>query len=293
MDATRNLHQTAIHLFKKAGKANQSILTLGGTGPNGSTQIAPLSLIGNDYLNELKAINIVSASAFAYFLFLAHRDNKLRRDNYLEYDRLVRQLHGASFWHATCRFSIWKFAKRPLFHIDSIRNTVELLIEKEFACRPLKDFPENLRFWSYCDNHQANILISPKAFPNMQVWQAIAACLSIKFIHGTFEYEGFKFSDPIFSPSFPALRRSFLKTSDNHLYFNFKKTLSSKNVNFVINRQTSMPMVDLFLDFFMFAFNLPNTRINQTHRYTLSMLDDSIRGHSAELLSPPLNSNHV
>lgn len=272
MNPKRQSHFAVISEFKSLAPARDSILTLGGTGPNGSTQVLPLHYFGQDYLSQMATINILSASSFAYFIFLALEHNQLRQNNYLEYDALMRKLHKASFFKAAKHFARWGLPSKPLFENTLVKSTVELLFEKNFANKPLRFFEPNLTFWAFCSASNKNIAITPESFPKMKVWEVISACLSIPFIHGEFRYDGHQFSDPIFSSSFPSLRRSILRPRNNHLYLNFKKTHQSNNVYFIKNTGASLPIFELFTDFVLMVANIPNARINRTHAQTLDVM---------------------
>ena len=103
----------------------------------------------------------------------------------------------------------------------------------------------------------------------MRVWEVINACVSILFIHGEFSYAEHSFRDAVFSPYFSQLRRDFLNDGKNHLYLNYRKTHISKNIVFLKNRETKFPLVQLILDYVMMIANIPNWRINSTHRSVL------------------------
>lgn len=269
-------HHEAIAEFKSKAPAGESILTLGGTGPNGSTQVLPLYYLGQNYLSQLAAINILSASSFAYFIFLAFEQNQLKRQNYLNYDTRMRRMHRASFFRAAKHFARWRLPSKPLYDNALVKSTVELLFEEGFAHKPLSDFDANLTFWAFCSASDKNVAITAKTFPDMKVWEVISACLSIQFIHGEFIYREHRFSDPIFSSSFSGLRRKILRSKCNHLYLNFKKTHQSNNVHFLKNSSSRAPMVELFIDFLLMVSNIPNARINRLHAYTTNViLDDS------------------
>ncbi len=264
-----------IEKFLSRAPVRESTLTLGGTGPNGSSQIGHLDALGLDTLKQLKTINILSASAFAYFLYSAYLENKLKRDNYLNYDNNTRRLHQASFLRACIHFCRFGLPKKPLFRSENIRETIDMLFEDSFYKRPLSSFSPNLVFWAYCSNQQTNVPISPISHPDMTVWEVTSACVSIEFIHGRYSYLNHQFSDPIFSQNFCELRKRLLRNSSNHLYLNYKKTAVSKNVIFLQNQPIKMPLLDLIADFAMFSANIPNAKIKSTHEAILSMLDNS------------------
>lgn len=264
-----------IEQFLSRAPAQESTLTLGGTGPNGSSQIGHLNALGLDTLNQLKTINILSASAFAYFLYRAYLENKLKRDNYLNYDNNARRLHQASFLRACIHFCRLGLPKKPLFCSENIKETIDMLFDNSFYERPLSSFSPNLVFWAYCSNQQTNVPISPISHPDMTVWEVTSACVSIEFIHGRYDYQNHQFSDPIFSQNFCDLRKRLLRNSNNHLYLNYKKTAVSKNVIFLQNRPTKTPLLDLVADFAMFSANIPNHKIKSTHQAILNLLDNS------------------
>lgn len=252
--------------FTSRAPAADSVVTLGGTGPNGSCQIAVLELLGPDRVHQLKTINILSGSSFGYFIYLAFYQGMMRMDNYLSYDRGVRELHGASMLRALRHFCSSGAKNGGLYDNRLIKATVFHLFKPEYADRALRTFSSNIAFWSYCSNSRDLIKITPEAFPDMKVWQVITACLSIKAVHGEFSYGGHRFSDPMFCPLFKKLFKLLVQDDDNHLYLNYKRTEVSKNLVFLKNQPLKIPLLALVYDFLSFTFNFRNGRLNRTHR---------------------------
>lgn len=268
-------YETAGHLiehFLTRGQLHESSVTLGGTGPNGTSQLALLELIGFDKVRALKAINIISGSVFGFFIYLAFKEGKMHVEHYLNYDKGARHLHGASLIKGASFFCGLKRGRSSLYDNHLVKATVNYLIHEEFCERPLRSFDANLVFWAYCGRRQALIKITPETFPDMTVWQVITACLSIRFIHGEFTYGDYQFSDPMFSPQFKVLVRKLLRSGDNHLFINYKKTQVAGNIIFIKSQPCRFPNWVLLRDFLTFTCNMKNPRLIKTHRQNVELL---------------------
>ncbi len=259
-----------IRIFKERADASQSILTLGGTGPNGSIHALYLKALGATTVQSLAEINILSASAFAFFIYIANERGSLNTLHYIHYDKWVRKKHKKSFLTILKHFSRFRLPDKPLYSHDLIKETIYYLFESDYAELTLKDFEHKLRFWVYCSITQKNICISAENFPDMMVWEAITASSSIPFIHGEFTYRGHSFRDGVFSPSFKSLLQTLKRTNRNHLYLNYKKNANRKQLLLVSNTDSSTPMIELVADYAMFICNIPNRRVNKTHQLLLN-----------------------
>lgn len=260
--------------FLSAAPAALSTITLGGTGPNGSCQIAVLEQLGFDTIQELKSVNVLSGSAFGYFIYIAFLEGFMRVENYLHYDVGVRKLHDASFFRGVRHFCTRRYKRGSLYENHCVRETVFHLFDPEFANQELRVFSGNVAFWSYCSVTQQLVKISPTTFPDMRVWEVISACLSMTSIHGEYAYREHRFSDPMFCPAFRRLIRTLIRDSGNHLFLNYKKTQVSKNVIFLKNQPLRMPVISLIYDFIAFSFNFSNSRMVETHKQNVALFSD-------------------
>ncbi len=259
-----------IRIFKERADASQSILTLGGTGPNGSIHALYLKALGASTVKSLAQINILSASAFAFFIFTANERGALNIDHYMNYDKWVRAKHKQPFLKILKHFSRFRLPDTPLYPHKLIKETIYYLFDAEFSELTLKDFEHKLRFWVYCSVSNKNLCLSAENFPHMTVWEAITASSSIPFVHGEFKYQGYSFRDGVFSPSFKSLLQTLKKTNFNHLYLNYKKNANRKRLLLVSNTDSLTPMIELVADYFMFICNIPNYRVNKTHRLLIN-----------------------
>ena len=67
-----------VRQFKENVECEPSTLTLTGTGLNGAAQVEILCEIGVENLEKLEKINVVSGSAFSYFILHAYYSGGLR-----------------------------------------------------------------------------------------------------------------------------------------------------------------------------------------------------------------------
>lgn len=258
-----------INIFKQRAEPSQSVLTLGGTGPNGSIHTLYLQALGYDYVRKLSKINILSASSFAFFIFVAKEMGFLNLKNFENYDRWVRNKHKKSLYTIVTHFWGLRLPENALYTQVHLRETINYLFSEDFLSMQLRDFEFNAHFWVYCSRQEKNLSISADLFPAMRVWEAISAASSIPFVHGEFDYKGGSFRDGVFSPQFKMLHQNLQKTSSNHLYLNYKRNAERKNLLLVSNTDSKVPMLELVSDYFMFICNVPNWRIKRTHRWVL------------------------
>lgn len=251
---------------------SESVLTLGGTGPNGTSQLPVLELLGYENIQALKKINIISGSSFGYFIYLAFYSGHLLLENYRSYDKGTRVLHKASLIKVIKHIVRGDYKHASLYDNSKVKETVNYLLAPGFCDRPLSSFPSNMSFWAYCVKNNTLVEINSTKFPNMKVWEAIASSLSVKAIHGHFEYGGYHLVDPMFSPKFKDLVRTLLKNNQNHLFLNYKKTSVSRSVIFLKNQPLRLPLLSLLYDFFSFTCNFKNPRVIRTHHHVLSLL---------------------
>lgn len=255
-----------LDIFLSRSATKKTVLTLGGTGPNGTCQLAIVDLLGFEFSQNIDVINLLSGSVFGYFIYLAFFENKIKTHNYLNYDCGVRKLHKASLMRAIKYFFTLNKKNKSLYECERVKETVFYLFDPEYANRELQSFNNNMVFWGYCSKREELIKITADTFPTMKVWEVIAASLSIPFIHGEFEYEKYLFSDPMFCPKYKILIKSILKNSENHLFVNYKKNQLSRNVIFLKNQNIRFPTLCLIYDFFSFTCNFKNNRLIKTHK---------------------------
>src|SRR5687768_2411733 len=85
-----------VDAFLSMGQPEELILTLDGTGVNGSIQYVVLSRIGFERLTRFKSVNVLSASTYAYLCFLAMHsgDYQWNENSAKRWDRFNRQSHS-------------------------------------------------------------------------------------------------------------------------------------------------------------------------------------------------------
>ncbi len=250
--------------FKSLDSPNNSIVTLAGTGPNGGCQIPLLHILSYDYLRQVKTLNVISASAFSFFIFLANHHNKLNIAGFLDHEDHTRQTHGFPFVKLLANL-IRGNPKKNLYDNQLISKAIDNLFLSSFSSLQLKDIDLPVNFPLFCLRKQDFVSINAKTYPNMTIREVSHACVSIPWIHGSFEIADLVLIDPIFSKKFSHLRRSMLSNKANHLYANHKKNGRAGYVSFIQNEDIGKPDTYLALDFIKFYFGIKNKRIVNTH----------------------------
>lgn len=245
--------------------AHTSILTLAGTGPNGSSQLQILKKIGRENIRLMSQVNVISGSSVSYFIYIALLEGGFKAEGFKNYDKLVRKLHKGSITGFLMHLLTRRHKAKPVFDNQLLQDTLCIFFEREFISRTLSTFDENVRFYAHCQTKEKIVELSAKNHPEMTVEDVFRACVSISFLHGPFYYEGYKFVDATFSKSFSSLRRQLLATDKNHLFVNIKKHAESRNVIFVKNDDLKFPVMHMFLDFSCLCMGIPNGKVKRVH----------------------------
>lgn len=276
---THNIdHSDIISAFKQRAEGKPTALTLGGTGPNAASQIVTLDHLGKAYVEGLDQVNLISGSAFGYFIWQAFFEGMLTLDAFAHFESRVRKIHRASFLNGLKHIVSPRKQAKALYRNDLIKQIALLLFEESFIEQPFSNFNTNLRIWAYCSNTQTCHAITPTSHPNMKLWEAICATSSVPRLYGHFDYSAspevgiHRFSDPNFSEQSRQLNRRLLQWDGPHVFMNYKKTEISRNVLFLKNETSKLPNLQLMSDFAMFILNIPNRKVTRTHADTLQTL---------------------
>lgn len=262
-----------IQRFITAASKEPSVLTLAGTGLNGAAQVSILSKLGLKLLCELNQVNVVSGSSFSYFIIQAYYTGGLRADQFAHFDTLNRSLHRGGITKTLARLAPVILHQGAFFNNDLLGETGKHLFTDDFCARTLNTFPANLRIWSYCQRTNRIVEISTRTgFGDMTVPDLIRATASANFLHGQFDFAGYHFLDPNFSPKSAALIRKFFTIQGNHLLVNFKRS-SIRGSTFLLKQDDSrLPSISILRDFLLFILGIPNPYINSTHANALAKL---------------------
>ncbi len=262
-----------IEQFKSRSHNEPSVLTLAGTGLNGAAQVAILCRIGAPLLMQLDKVNVVSGSAFSYFIVQAYNSSGLRADQFTDFDKLNRSLHGGGIMRTLLRLGRVVFRRGAFFENDLLGETAKNLFTDEFCARTLDSFPGNLSFWAYCELTQGIVELSTEnGFGSMTVDKLIRATASAPFLHGAFKFAGHQFVDPNFSPQSGRLIKAFFATRNNQLLVNFKRSSTRGSTLLVQQDSSSRPALTILRDFVLFTLGIPNRYIRKTHINALAAL---------------------
>ena len=261
---------THIHRFKSQAEPHQSSLVLAGTGPNGAAHVTTLSALSLDYVEQLQGVHVISGSVFSLFSCLSHRQGSLQRNNFANYDLVVRDIHQASVGNAVKRLVGRKTPQRALFDNERIRDTVERLFGRDFVAMPLAALSYPYRFYAYCSNKKEIVELSVDTFPKMTLAEVAMATACVPFMHGQFIYGDMALSDPIFCPLIRPFRKSMFSLPGNKLYVNHKRSGLSGSVYFVKAEERRFPELSMGFDFLSFNLGISNGYVNSLHRWLVS-----------------------
>jgi len=252
--------------FKNKASAENSIITLAGTGPNGASHVGVLQELSLDYLRQVNKVNIISASSFSFMIYLAHCQGDLNINSFLNYDSLIRDKHSSSLGKVIKHILKGNISNRNIYPNDLIGEAITMLFGERFSNTRIDEVDLPLSFYAYCEKNNKVIDISRETFPEMTFMEIGRTCVSIPAIHGAYQYQDYQFIDPIFSPLFSKLRRHLFKNPNSQLYVNYKQTKDSGKVYFVQPEHKVFPEITLMTDFLKFYTGVPNKNINKTHR---------------------------
>lgn len=262
-----------VRQFKGDNTPSNAIVTLGGTGLNGAVQAWALKELGKDYLDQLKAFNILSGSVFSYILFLGLTEKQpINQEFFTHFDKLNRRFHRASFFGGAKHFLFKGGIKQGLFANNCLGDTLFNIFDRSFLSRTLAELPAHCHFYTYCHKYHKVFEMTPDSeFSDMNLTEILRACATVTPMHGYFHYKDYQLSDPMFTSLYPSLRKKLFSTQLPHLYINFIKEGKSRNMTFVKHHQLKHPKYIMLRDFIKFYLNIPNKSIDQAHR---SVLED-------------------
>ena len=265
-------NQYLLRFKERCDVGQASVLTLAGTGPNGSSQFSLLNSIGHQRLAAMARIDVVSASAISYFFYMAAREAAIKVDGYSEYEATARKMHKGSLWRALSHTLRLGWRKQAYFSNELLPCAFSTLFKREFLERKLGEFTHNLVF--YCWDYNANRLrkLTPKTHPEMTVLDVCRACVSIPFMHGAFHYRNMVLVDPIFTPHFRDIRRSLYCPNDNHLYVSINREGEYRGVLYLKNSRHLCPVLAVMWDFVSLCVGIPNFNIRSTHKNNLALI---------------------
>ncbi len=250
-----------IQTFKNKAPVSKSSVTLAGTGPNTAVQVPVLRLLNDDYLRQIKSLNVISGSVLAFFTYIVNEEKGVNLKKFQQYEHYVRRLHTIS---AQQRIARW-LSGNHIFDNKLIGKTVHYLFGLEFCNRKLKDVPYPVNFYSYCIKNKRFETLNSQTYPEMTLKDVGQACMSVPYFHGKYDYNGNQFIDPIFSGSYNLLRNELFKQENNTLYVNHKKSQESGNVYFLTPLKYRFPEVQMKIDFLKFYFGITNQKILKTN----------------------------
>ena len=265
-------NQHVREFINRMPKCARNIVTLAGTGPNGTSQFPILRQLGRERLAALAEVNLISASSVSYFMYIAATEGGFNAEGYSNYESQVREIHQGGLVRFFKHIFLRKHKKRAFFCNELLTQTLSIFFEEKFLALPLGDFDKNLRCHSFCKVKNRFVVLSPETHPDMTIEEVCRACCSVPFLHGQFSYRGACFIDPMFSSHFNYLRKKMTRVDANHLYANIKYDGEYQNILFVKNRSQRFPVLFTLMEFFYLCVGIPNRAIESTHKYNLRHL---------------------
>lgn len=263
--------------FKNVLPAQQSVVTLAGTGPNVAQHVSVLRHLGLDYLKNLNRLNSISGSVFSIMIYLAHRQGGLDLEALHDYEARVTRLHGMSWPRAIGHLVGGRPKRRNLYSNHLIGETVKLFFSESFYQTRLADVDLPLSFFVYCQRRETVLELNRTTFPDITFIDLCRASIGIPGMHGAYHYGDFELTDPIFSPEFKALRRRLFRSSNNHLYVNHKKNDVSGRIHFLVPDERRFSQLALLTDFLKLYFGIHNSSNLATCRNAIEGLKE--HGH--------------
>ncbi len=261
----QNSIEDHVKKFKRKLPPEQSNVILAGTGPNASIQIPVLHHLRDEYLHQVKSLDVISASTFSLFAFIASQEKHLNLKRFRSFENYVREIHTITLKKRFFHTLSGKLKTENLYDNKLIEQVIEYSFGKKFTDRQVQDIPYPIQFHTFCTIQNKFITINKKTYPEMTFKEVARACMSIPPIHGKFHYMDHSFIDPIFSNHFASLRRNIFSKYNNILYVNHKKTQDSGSVYFITPQKYTFPELQLWSDFIKFYFGITNQKIIKTN----------------------------
>lgn len=264
-------NQHISEFIKRMPKCARNVVTLAGTGPNGTSQFPMLRQLGRERLQTLAEINLISASSVSYFMYIAATEGGFNAEGYRDYELQVRQLHKGGILRFLKYVFLREHRSRAFFCNELLTQTLSIFFERDFLDLKFRHFDKNLCCHSFCKIKNRFIVITPQTHPEMTVEDVCRACCSVPFLHGQFEYGQSSLIDSMFGADFNTLRKTIVSVEANHLYANIKYDGEYRNILFVKNRSERFPVLSTLMGFFYLCTGIPNRAIAATHKHNLRL----------------------
>lgn len=248
---------------------SRSTLTLDGAGVNSGVHYLVLLELGLQALARLERVNIISGSIYPFLCLLAREVGALswRLEDMSAWDRANRAWHKVSARRSLLHFARHGWGRRPLFPNEYLRGILRHTTAPEFATRPIASLPPNVRVWLHDVERGEPVAVSSAGPFADQSLEALVACAAaVPALYGPGELGGRRFIDPVFSPTFGALRKQLRAEAKNHLFSNMIIDRVEDRIIYLKPHEFGDGRRVILGDFARFVLNRANPRIERVHQ---------------------------
>jgi hypothetical protein len=258
--------EAACRTFKGRAPAEESTLTLDGTGVNGLVQFLILKLLGLDYVRRLRRVNLISGSAYTYCTFVAIESGEVpdftaRLSTWDANNRSV--WHEASLWKSLRRLPAVAKGRSAFFSNECLENMMRGTASDAVAEKRLGELPPNATIWLYSRTEKRFLALhSESEFKDFNLATLARCFAAIPRIYSPAELLGHMVVDPVFSPSYKGLRKQLRAESTNHLIGNILVERTTADTIWVKPHAFGGGKRMMVEDFARMILNVRNPRIN-------------------------------
>lgn len=258
--------ESACRAFQARAPAEESTLTLDGTGVNGHVQFLILKALGLDYVRRLRRVNLISGSAYTYCAFVAIESGEVPdfADRMASWDTNNRKVwHQASFWQSLRRLPAVLLGRSAFFSNTCLEKMMRGTASDAVAEKRLGELPANATIWLYSQTEKQLLALHATSEFKAVEMATLARCFAaIPRIYSPATLLGHTVIDPVFSPVYKQLRQQLRAEATNHLIGNVLTERQTSNTIWVRPHAFGSSKRILVEDFARMILNLRNPRIH-------------------------------
>lgn len=262
----RHRVEAACRAFQERAPAEDSTLTLDGTGVNGHVQFLILKTLGLGYVRRLRRVNLISGSAYTYCAFIAIETGEVPdfAERMASWDANNRGTwHEASLWKSLKRLPAVARGHSAFFSNVCLENMMRGTASDAVAEKRLGELPANATIWLYSQTEGRLLALHAESEFRDVTMATLARCFAaIPRIYSPATLLGHTVLDPVFSPAYKDLRKQLRTESTNHLIGNILVERKTPDTIWVKPHAFGSGKRMLVEDFARMILNLRNPRIH-------------------------------
>ncbi|BFM04808.1 hypothetical protein [Halioxenophilus aromaticivorans] len=251
----------------EAHAPSEVTLTLDATGVNGHVQLLVLSIIGYQRLTQLKRVNAISGSCYAYLVYHALNTTGIEGLGAImqRWDsNMRRHFHKTRVLKTLAKLPMAAVGKGNIFNPQCLEAMLRGTVNDHNANRPLSTVPDNAVFWVYNQTRGCPVGLNARGeYQDYSMAELARTFAAIPKLYGAAKLGDDWFIDPVFSKDYSALRTALKKDAKpgHHIYSNIAFAKQTPNITYIKTHQYGDGKRMVVADFIKLMLNIPNRKI--------------------------------